>query len=197
MLGILSKLKITLKKPKTIIVCGSSRLVAKKAINQVLKPYLKINSEVFVFDNDFSNLPELDFLMKNSSLLILVIASSGAKTEEKKTIEKIRKLVKTAPLGGYLVFNSDDKAFGEVAELTNLKTLTFGFEEGANFQASDIHSNGGTNFKLNYKGNIVPFWLQDKSGGEQVCAVLASACVGVIFDLNLVEISEALRNFGA
>ena len=52
--------------------------------------------------------------------------------------------------------------------------------------------NGGTNFKINYQGKIVPFWLESSSK-EQIYSVLAAVAVGVVSGLNLVEISQSLK----
>ena len=114
---------------------------------------------------------------------------------DKAAVEGIRELVKMIPAGGWLVLNFDDETVRKIADIANLKTLTFGFRQGADFQASDINLNGGTNFKINYKGNIVPVWLEGVFGKEQIYSALSTACVGTIFDLNLVEISQALKNY--
>ena len=77
------------------------------------------------------------------------------------------------------------------------ETLKFGFDEkGNDVFASDIKLNGGINFKVNYKGGFVPFWtasLDDTDYEEQIYPVLAAVCVGTVFGLNLVEISEFLK----
>ena len=73
-------------------------------------------------------------------------------------------------------------------ERAAVKVLTFGFQEGANLQATDLRENGGTNFKINYQGKIVPIWLESSSR-EEIYSVLAAVTVGVALGLNLVEIS--------
>ena len=94
--------------------------------------------------------------------------------------------------GGYLILNYDDKNIRELKDKVSNKVLTFGFGEGADFRASDLKINGGINFKINYKENVIPVWLKKGEDKNQVYAVLATACVGTIFDLNLVEISQSL-----
>ncbi|GAI57101.1 unnamed protein product, partial [marine sediment metagenome] len=114
---------------------------------------------------------------------------------------------------GFLILNFDDETAREIKTETIAHSLTFGFQEGADFQASDIKYqtsegseggkegkaifdlNTGVNFKINYKGNIVPVWLEKLFGKEQIYSALAAVGVGVIFDLNLVEISQALKNY--
>ena len=77
----------------------------------------------------------------------------------------------------------------------DFKKYTFGFQEEADFRASDIKINGGLNFKINYKGNTVPVWLEVPFNKEHVYAALATAAAGEVLDLNLVEISEALKDY--
>ena len=67
-------------------------------------------------------------------------------------------------------------------------------------RASDIKANGnGINFKVNYRGSVVPFWLAYESGASaeksdlKVQDALAVIAVGLMSDLNLVEISQILK----
>jgi len=94
-----------------------------------------------------------------------------------------------------LILNFDDETVRELKTETIAHPLTFGFQEEADFRASDIKLNSGTNFKINYKGNIVPIWLEKLFGKEQIYSTLSAVSVGVIFNLNLVEISQALKDY--
>jgi len=204
-MNLINKIKFLLKRPKIVIVTGEGRACAKKAIFQVLKQYFKIDSEILIFDSDLTNssyVETLRFFIKNSSLPVLVVTQVGDIPPEKdffagekeKTLT-IRKLAKTMPAQGFLVLNFDDETVREIKDETNLKELTFGFQEGADFRATDLKLNTGTNFKINYKGNIVPVWLEKLFGKEQVYSALSAAAVGTVFDLNLVQISQALKNY--
>jgi len=204
-MNLINKIKFLLKRPKVVIVTGEGRACAKKAIFQVLKQYFKIDSEILIFDFDLTNssyVKTLRFFIKNSSLPVLVVTQVGDIPPEKdffagekeKTLT-IRKLAKTMPAQGFLVLNFDDETVREIKDETNLKELTFGFQEGADFRATDLKLNTGTNFKINYKGNIVPVWLEKLFGKEQVYSALSAAAVGTVFDLNLVQISQALKNY--
>jgi len=211
-MNIFNKIKLSLKRPKVIIVTGEGRACAAEAISQVLKQYFEADKKVLVFETDLENQKKFEFLVRKSSLPILVVTHVGdispdkdffAGDREKTT--KIRELAKVMPTQGYLLLNFDDETVREIKDETNLKELTFGFQQGADFRASDIKyassaSEGGepvlgVNFKINYKGNIVPVWLEKLFGKEQIYSALAAAGVGVIHDLNLVEISQALKNY--
>jgi len=74
--------------------------------------------------------------------------------------------------------------------------INFGLKEGADLFVSDINiSPKETNFKVNYQGYIIPFWLAPSLDEQKIKTVLAAICFGVIKGVNLVEISQALRGF--
>lgn len=203
-MNFLSKLKFFWKKPKIIIITGKGRKTAKEAICQVLKQYFQIGKEILVFETDLGNSTELKkfkFLLNNSPLAILVVTHIGDIpldkeffTGEWEKTSEIRKLAKIFPAQGHLILNFDDETVRKIKDETNLKELTFGFQSGADFRATDIRLNSGTNFKINYKGSIVPIWLEKSFNKERIYTALSAAVVGVILDLNLIEISQALKS---
>lgn len=200
----LSKIKFLFKKPKVIIVAGKGKSCAKEAIYQILKPYFKVGSEILISEKGFDVLKfqDLKSLIKNSSLPILVVTHIGEIPPdqnffagEKEDIKEILNLAKILPQNGKLILNFDDETVREVEDLTGVRALTFGFQEGADCRATDIKLNSGTNFKLNYDKNIVPIWLDYLFGKEQIYAALSAIAVGISLDLNLIEISQALKNY--
>lgn len=189
-MSIFSKLSFLFKKPKVVIVVGEDRKATKNLIHQVLKKYLKIDKDVFIFESELENNEEVEkikFLMKKSKLPILV-ATSTVKNEE---INQFLELKKFLPKEGFFVFNFDDELKIDDEDKTNC--LSFGLKEGADFMASDINVDEETNLKINYKGNVVPVWLKGE-GTDKIYSALAVACVGTILDLNLVEISQGLKD---
>lgn len=201
-MNIFEKIKFLWRKPKVIIVTGNGRACAKEAIYQVLNQYFQAGKKVLIFETDLRNRKRFEFFIKNSTLPVLVVTHIGDIPFDKdffageieKTTE-IRKLAKILPVQGYLILNFDDETVREIKEETNLKEITFGFQEGADFRATDIKLNSGTNFKINYKGRVIPVWLEKLFGKEYIYSALVAAAVGTILDLNLVEISQALKDY--
>ncbi len=208
MVNFLTKFIFLLRKPKVIIVTGEARVSITKAIYQVLRPHFKIEKlvdktpnilsvfkkEVFLIETGLKSSrfsKKLNYWIKLSQLPILIVSRIDDRTKE------AQELAKMIPVYGFLILNFDDERIREINNIKSLKTLTFGFQEGADFKASDIHINTGINFKINYKGNIIPVWLKktSTSGGEQIYSALAANSVGIIFGLNFIEISEALKNY--
>lgn len=199
-MDIFSKLKFFLKKPKVIIVAGQGSDCAREAIEQVLKAHFNFGQEILLFD--FSEPRDFKFLAENSSLPMLVVTHIGDIpadkdffTGEKEKIKEVVNLAKILPSHGRLILNYDDEAVREIKDEISIKEITFGFGKGADFRASDVILNSETNFKINERGNVVPVWLKGLFGKEHIYSALASAVVGVILGLNLVEISQALKDY--
>lgn len=197
--NIIKKFFFLIKKPSVIIIVGKGRVCAKEAISKVLK------SDALIFDSDLSKPKEIEkfsFLLRKSRLPILVVTHFGEIPPDKiffaagkEETLKIRKLAKVLPSYGFLILNFDDETLREIKNETKAHFLTYGFQERADFRVSDVNSNPeGTNFKINYQGNIIPFWLKDSFSKEKIYSVLAAVCVGAVKEINLVEISQILRN---
>lgn len=211
MVGLLSKLIFLLKKPRVIIVVGKGRALAAEAIFQVLKQKFKTEKitrenfgflwgEILIFETELEKIEDLRFFVKNSKMPIFLTTHVGEVppdkyffTGERKETENMRKLIRILPPFSYLVLNFDDETIRELGDDSNIPALTFGFQEGVDLRASDLHFNHGINFKINYKGNVVPIWLDSLYGKEQIYGVLAAVVCGVIFDFNLVDVSQALK----
>ncbi len=191
----ISKLAFLLRKPKVIIVTGNDKVAVKEAISQVLKPYFKLGQEILIFESSLRDETELEkfkFLINKSYLPILVVAGNG---DAPFDIEEIQKLAKIMPSYGYLILNFDNSDVKKIANVANSKILTYGFQENSDFQASDVKLDEGTNFKINHKGNIVPVWLEQVLDNEKIYPALAAAIIGTVLGLNLVEVSQALKNY--
>ena len=216
-INFLSKIIFSLKNPPIIVVTGKGRASAAEAIFQVLRLHLKIKkikdkansldffqNEILVFESEVEKTDSLDFLIKKSRFPILVVTAKGEIPPQEnffaadiKEVEKIVKLAENFPPFGLLILNFDDETVREIKNKSLAKSLTFGFQEGADFQATDIKLNTGTNFKINYKGNIVPVWLKKLFGKEQIYSALTAVLIGEVLKLNLVKVSESLKNYNS
>ncbi|MCP6719215.1 MAG: hypothetical protein KJI71_03220 [Patescibacteria group bacterium] len=198
----LTKLKFLFKKQKVVIVTGQGRETAKAAILEVLRQYFKVGEDILVFESKDKDIKKVEFFLKRSRKSILVVTRAGDIPYDKYFFDgdedKIRNTVDLArilPSSTNLILNFDDETIRSIDDATNLNTLTFGFQEQSDFRATDIKLNGGTNFKLNYEGKIVPIWLGRVFGKEQIYSALSAIAVGNIFGLNLVEISQSLKDY--
>jgi UDP-N-acetylmuramoyl-tripeptide--D-alanyl-D-alanine ligase len=127
-----------------------------------------------------------------------------AHTEYFKTVKKIaqekRTIVSHLSDDGFAVVNFDNEMVMENAK-TKAEIISFGFKEGADFQATDVNiitdqETGwptGLNFKVNHAGHIVPVFLPGIMAEHLIPAALAGMAIGHIFGVNLVDAAAALR----
>jgi len=137
----------------------------------------------------------------------VLTAISHAHTEFFKTIKKIaqekRIIISHLRRDGFAVLNFDDELVMENAGVTKAAVLTYGLKEGAAIRATDVNvlfdDSGwrpvGLNFKVHYKGNVVPVFLPGALSESFIPAALAAIAVGSIFGVNLVSAAESLRQF--
>src|SRR3989344_3379824 len=128
-----------------------------------------------------------------------------AHTEFFKTIKKIaeEKRVILTHLGSddTAIVNFDNPESMQSAKGIKAEVVTFGFQTGADLQATDVNiirgENGwptGLNFKVLYKGSIVPVFLPGIVAEHLVSSALAAMAVGITMGINLVEAAESIRS---
>lgn len=114
------------------------------------------------------------------------------------------KLVEALAFRDWAVINSDDDTVLDMKGLTKSHVFTYGFGEDADLRASNyrlLYKRGnnprpeGITFKMDYKGASVPIRIFNTFGKQGVYAALAGAAVGLIYEMNLVEIAEALSQY--
>lgn len=119
-------------------------------------------------------------------------SSPEALAQEKQTLaEALRE-------DGALVLNYDDERVRAIKSRVRRHTMTYGFSEEADVQASheDIHYEGerpaGVTFRVEHEGNSVPITLSGVLGIQYMYAALAALTVGATQGLNLVSAGQAL-----
>jgi UDP-N-acetylmuramoyl-tripeptide--D-alanyl-D-alanine ligase len=199
---ICKKIKFLIERKKVILVCGEGRETAKEAILKVLEKKFQVEKELIVEAVKNEEIEDFEFFLKKSPLAVLVVTHTGdippedvAFAGEKEKVKNIVKVAQKLPPLVRLVLNYDDETTREIDDLTNLHCITFGLDEKANIFATNIKFNRGMNFKVSFEGSLVPFWLEGVFGKEQIYAALAAVTVGKIFGMNLVEISQNLKDY--
>lgn len=195
MFNLLSKSIILWQKPKVIVIAGQDTDETAEAVCKILNQRFSVvrfsknqdiyKKEVIILETDLENeknIKDLKFIFKKSKLPVLTIIE----TIKEEKADKFKNMIKTLPAHGRLITSFENKKFKD-----GIACLTFGQEEGSDYQATNITTNSKTNFKLNYKGNIVPIWLDNSN---QISAALAAAATAATLGLNLVEVSAALKS---
>ena len=154
---------------------------------------------------------DIKYLTKMAPCKIGVITSIGhAHTEFFGSLESIiaekKVMVSHLKEDNFAVINMDDENVAKLAGEIKARVLSYGIDSQADVVALEIRTSTeikddgdlnilGTSFKLGYEGNTVPFFLPNVVGKGHVYAALAGVCLGIIYGMNLVEASEALKKY--
>ena len=169
--------------------------------------------EVLILEYGIDHPGDMDYLLSIAKPNIAVVTSIGDipvhvdffKNPEELIAEKT-KLVEALAEGGYAVLNHDDFAVYGMKEKTKAPAITFGFEEHADLKITNYklrtvkdEKSGdvpeGLVFKIENGGDVVPIHLHGAFGIPQVYAATAAAAVGLVLNMNLVEVSRALEEY--
>lgn len=165
--------------------------------------------EILILEMAVDRLGDMKYLTALAPCQVGVVTNVGpVHLEFFGTIEKIAKeksvMASHLDKNGWAVLNCDNKYVGEMEQVVKGRVLTYGIDNKAAVRALEIKISQnqdkevvGLNFKLSYGGSTVPVFLPNILGEHFIYAALAAASVGIIFDMNLLEISEALRLFVA
>ena len=112
-------------------------------------------------------------------------------------------LIKALPSDGHAVLNYDDEATRGIKSETQARVFSYGFNQDALVRITNYEMRvnvGGSErpgiaFKIEHGGSVVPMRLTGAFGKPQAGAAAAAVCLGLIFNMNLVEIAEALRSY--
>ena len=168
--------------------------------------------EILILEMGVSHPADMEYLIDFVPVKVGVITAIGEFPthleffpEKDKLIKEKALLVKSLDKYGVAVLNYDDLSVRMIGDDLPEKTriIQYGFGQGADFKITNYElgirnlnkDNYGINFKLEYNGSVVPVRLNNVLGKQQAFAAAAAASVGVFFGLNLVEISNTLREY--
>lgn len=164
--------------------------------------------EILILEMGIDRPGDMEYLMSIAKPKVgVVTAVSYAHLEYFGSVHNIRKekqvLVENVLPGGVAILNFDSRFVRDMLPEIRSKVLSYGLEEGLDLRAQDINYNldkaeyelTGINFKLNYRGSIVPVMIKNAISPSAIYSALAAAAVGVYFDLNLVEIAQKLSEY--
>ena len=201
--------------PLTIIGADSPR----KSLIGWLLVFLKASKLIFFKDKNYPKIlilemgidrpGDMDYLLKIAKPDIGVLTFVGSvhleyfASKEKLRQEKT-KLIKNIKKFGYAIINYDNEGSRKSINESRAKVITYGLDAKANLQAREIrfsfeetgkNSLRGINFKIIHDGVATPVLLPNVLGVNAIYAALAGAATGIALGMNIVEISQSLRNF--
>ncbi|MFZ3011844.1 MAG: Mur ligase family protein [Minisyncoccia bacterium] len=120
----------------------------------------------------------------------------------KHLVEEKSQLIKTLKSDGLLVLNADDKIVLEMKTKSKCRSVTYGFEEGADILGSDdkIFFNdkdepAGVIFRVDEKGTSLPVIIEGVFGRNHVYASLAALALSSGLKFNMLAAANSLKNY--
>lgn len=164
--------------------------------------------EILVLEMAANRPGDLEKLIKITPCHVGVVTTvSPAHLKFFKTVKKVsqekRLIVSHLKKTDYAILNRDDAEVFEMSKKTDADVISFGFHPSADVRTSDVTTKfkdsekqrpEGLFFKVIYQGNIVPMYLSGIIGEHSVYRASAAIAIALIFGMNLVEISNALRD---
>ncbi len=162
--------------------------------------------KVLVLEMGADNPGDLEYLTKIAPCDIGIVTKvAPAHLEQFGSIDNIAKeksvVVNHLKKEGIAVLNYDDKRVRLMADFVEAKTVSYGFEDGATIRALELdevaknESSLGISFKVVFGQATVPFFLDGVVGKPGIYASLAGIAVGLSMGMNILQISEKLKNY--
>jgi UDP-N-acetylmuramoyl-tripeptide--D-alanyl-D-alanine ligase len=144
--------------------------------------------------------PDISIITAISDIPVHLENFSNVRELAKEKLKILSKL----PEDGKAVINIDSQVINKYLPKIEQKIYTFGVHREAEVRASNILldskelmlDNGvrGLSFKLNYEKSSVPLRLPHILAEHQVYSALAAVASGLIYNMNLIEIAEVIKD---
>ncbi|MDO8499352.1 MAG: UDP-N-acetylmuramoyl-tripeptide--D-alanyl-D-alanine ligase [bacterium] len=161
--------------------------------------------EVLVLEMGSDKPGDISYLTGIAPPEVGILTNIGeAHIEAFKTVKAITRekaiIFSRLPAIGCALVNFDNAFVMEAVLKIKAKVITYGFNKGADFQATDIKivtdaTDGwpvGINFKLIHAGSVVPIFLPGQIAEYLIYSVLAGVAAGSVFGMNLVSAGHAV-----
>lgn len=121
-------------------------------------------------------------------------------------IQEKAALVEQLGNDGWAILNNDDEYVQGMKKNLHSKIITYGYDRSSDIiadhvrlsfkdEVEDVDNLAGVSYKVTYKGATLPVFLPNSLGVGPLYATLAAIAVGIIYGMNLVDITQILRSF--
>lgn len=166
----------------------------------------KIYPEILILEMGVDRIGDMKYLVDLAPADIGIVTNVGpVHLEFFKTVVKIAKekgtLVSKLKPGGWGILNGDNELVYNLKNNVAGRFLIYGLGQECQIRALEADLSyrddkiSGLSFKLSYNGAIVPVFLPNVLAEHLIYSALAAAAVGIILEMNLLQIAEALQNF--
>lgn len=144
--------------------------------------------------------------LRTDAVIITAIGTTPAHIEFfnsfKHLVEEKSGLIKTLRPDGLLVLNKDDETVMSMKSKSKVRTITYGFKEGADVLGSGesifYNADGmpeGINFRIDEGGVSIPVFIEGVFGRNHVYAALASLALASGLKWNMLESANAVKKY--
>lgn len=200
-----------MKKFKPVLLCGDNSKLCAEIIYSLLKDDFSIktyfsprefinpldtlgnNALIFVFDlkNDAKKIVEM-FGGIDSPIIVF----NGERKNKEALNDNIDYLMQNLSLTANVIYNADNPEICSNIKKEERLIKTCAIQNKGTIYASDIANSGNEiNFKINFAGKTIPFWVKGQYDQDQYYSILSAILVAMTMGMNLVEISNRLREF--
>jgi len=161
--------------------------------------------EVLVLEMGADKVGDIKYLTSIAKPHIALITAIGSSHLEnfrsiKNIIKEKGSILDRLDKNDYALLNQDDKEVIKFKEKTKSRVRSFGRDEESDIYISNINISLkddiiGTSFKINNNGSEVPIFLPNVLGWQHAQAAAAATAVGLSLGMNLVEISNNLKDY--
>jgi len=184
----IQRIKFLIEKKPTILVVGKKTQILKKFLEHLILKELESKKNAMVVECPEEKIENFKFYLQKTELGILSL-------NDVENFEGLLEFLKELPPKTNLIFNFEEKKLRKLKDFVNLHSLSFGMDEKADVFISNLKFNFGMNLKISFAGATVPFWLEGVFGKEYIFGLLNAVCCGILFGMNLVEISQRFKDF--
>ncbi len=171
---------------------------------------LKEYPDILVLEMAADHPGDIDYLLSIVQPKIGVLTAIGpCHLKYFKNIENVKrekiKLLTNVNKNGWAIFNQDDPNLSDIKSRLKANVLTYGFGSSADIFPLEIQLSQelrgkqvhifGLYFKVRCLGSIIPVFLPKILSRSVISAVLAAIAVGVSQKINLLKISEKMRQY--
>ncbi len=164
--------------------------------------------KVLILEMGIDRPGDMKYLTTLAPCKVGVLTGIGtAHLEHFKTVERLAKekavIITHLTKNGWALLNVDNEVNQTLTDGLRARLITYAIHHPADLQAKNVKVTtkddqvGGLSFKLFYQGSTVPVVLPHVIGGHFVYAALAAAAIGIVYGMNMIEISKALEGFRA
>jgi UDP-N-acetylmuramoyl-tripeptide--D-alanyl-D-alanine ligase len=121
-------------------------------------------------------------------------------------LDEKAEIIKCLSESDFAVLNTDDENVWQMKNKTKAKVISFGFSSEADVRITDFQVKtkitdagfeipDGIFFRIEHQGSAVPVWLKQSLGRPVAYAIASAFACGIAFDLNIIELREAIKDY--